>query len=278
MNDSALKSNNNGFFQSPKLISLVLLFVFVIGLSAGAVLSGSDLISSSKEQNFTITADNEVGTNQFILIEVDEGDNDEEVVTEHILHVFSFEATDRGGLITWDFGDGFTATGSDVMHSYETPGMYTVEATESHDGSVQTESIIITVHLESEAEVDNMECVCAPTAKDTIIPLSEHEGISTLEGYVQVEHDGSSESCSLRNPLQECHVRVILQRLSNGEVVEQSILFDETFRSNEQVIDFKFEDIVLEQGERLQLRLETDQVRDWHKPTAAWFTNAPSNV
>ena len=278
MNDSALKSNNNGFFKSPKLISLVLLFVFIVGLSAGAVLSGSDLISSSEEQNFTITADNEVGTNQFIMIEVDEGDNDEEVVTEHILHVFSFEATDRGGLITWDFGDGFTATGSDVMHSYEIPGMYTVEATESHDGKVQTESIIITVHLESEAEVDNMECVCAPTAKDTIIPLSEHEGTSTLEGYVQVEHDGSSESCSLRNPLQECHVRVIMQRLSNGEVVEQSILFDDTFRSNEQVIDFKFEDIALEQGERLQLRLETDQIRDWHKPTAAWFTNAPNNV
>jgi len=278
MIEGTLKSNNSGFFQSPKLISLVLLFVFVIGLSAGAVLSGSDFISSSEEQNFSITSDNEVGTNQFILIEVDEGDNDEEVVTEHILHVFTFQATDRGGLITWDFGDGFTATGSDVTHSYETPGRYTVEATESYDGKVQTESIAITVHLESEAEVDNMECVCAPTAKDTIIPLSEHEGISTLEGYVQVEHDGSSESCTLRNPLQECHVRVIMQRLSNGEVVEQSILFDDTFRSNEQVIDFKFEDIALDQGERLQLRLETDQIRDWHKPTAAWFTNAPDSV
>ena len=133
----------------------------------------------------------------------------------------------------------------------------------------------VTVHLESEAEVDNMECVCAPTAKDTIIPLSDHVGISTLEGFVRVEHDGSSESCSLRNPLQECHVRVILQRLSNGDLVEQSILFDDTFRSNEHVVDFKFEDVNLEQGERLQLRLETDQVRDWHKPTAAWSTTAP---
>ena len=153
-----------------------------------------------------------------------------------------------------------------------------IEATESMNGiaKVSTATITVTVHLESQAEVDNMECVCAPTAKDTIIPLSEHEGISTIEGYVQVEHDGSSESCSLRNPLQECHVRVIMQRLSNGEVVEQSILFDDTFRSNEQVVDFLFEDVELQQGERLQLRLETDQVRDWHKPTAAWFTNAPS--
>ncbi|MGB1799150.1 MAG: hypothetical protein ACPHM4_07750 [Candidatus Poseidoniaceae archaeon] len=41
------------------------------------------------------------------------------------------------------------------------------------------------------------------------------------------------------------------------------------------MVDFNFEDVNLEQGERLQLRLETDQVRDWHKPTAAWSTTAP---
>ena len=276
MNSGELHSNNAGFFQSPKLISLVLLFVFIVGLSAGAVLSGSDLISNSGDGEFSISVNNEIGTNKFILIEVDEGDNDEEVVTEHILHEFAFEASNRGGLITWDFSDGFTATGNEATHSFEKPGIYVVEATESLDGRVSTATITVTVHLDSEAEVDNMECVCAPTAKDTIIPLSEHEGISTIEGYVQVEHDGSSESCSLRNPLQECHVRVIMQRLSNGEVVEQSVLFDDTFRSNEQVVDFLFEDVELQQGERLQLRLETDQVRDWHKPTAAWFTNAPS--
>ena len=278
MNSGELKSNNAGFFQSPKLVSLVLLVVFIVGLSAGAVLSGSDLISNSGESEFSITVDNEMGTNKFILIEVDEGDNDEEVVTEHILHEFAFEASDRGGLITWDFSDGFTATGNEATHSFEKPGIYVIEATESLGGRVSTATITITVHLESEAEVDNMECVCAPTAKDTIIPLSEHQGISSIEGFVQVEHDGSSESCSLRNPLQECHVRVIMQRLSNGEVVEQSILFDDTFRSNEQVVDFLFKDVELQQGERLQLRLETDQVRDWHKPTAAWFTNAPSMV
>lgn len=278
MKDGVLKSNNAGFFQSPKIISLVLLFVFVVGLSAGAVLSGSNLISNSDNSEFSISVDNEIGTNQFILIEVDEGDNDEEIVTEHILHAFAFEATNRGGLITWDFSDGFTATGNEAIHSFEKPGVYVIEATESMNGIAKTATITVTVHLESQAEVDNMECVCAPTAKDTIIPLSEHEGISTIEGYVQVEHDGSSESCSLRNPLQECHVRVIMQRLSNGEVVEQSILFDDTFRSNEQIVDFLFEDVQLEQGERLQLRLETDQIRDWHKPTAAWFTNAPTMI
>ena len=275
MNNGELKSNDGGFFQSPKLISLVLLFVFLVGLSAGAILSGTDLISNSEERNFNISADNEVGTNQFILTEIDEGDNDEEVVTEHILHDFVFQATDRGGLVTWDFGDGSTATGVETTHQFRDPGIYTVKASETLDGKVTTTSISITVHLETEAEVDNMECVCAPTAKDTIIPLSNYEGTSTLEGFVRVEHDGSSESCSLRNPLQECHVRVILQRLSGGDVVEESVLFDETFRSNEKVVDFSFKSIELDEGDRLQLRLETDQIRDWHKPTAEWLTSAP---
>lgn len=275
MNNGELKSNDGGFFQSPKLISLVLLFVFLVGLSAGAILSGTDLISNSEERNFNISADNEVGTNQFILTEIDEGDNDEEVVTEHILHDFVFQATDRGGLVTWDFGDGSTATGVEASHQFQDPGIYTVKASETLDGKVTTTSISVTVHLETEAEVDNMECVCAPTAKDTIIPLSNYEGTSTLEGFVRVEHDGSSESCSLRNPLQECHVRVILQRLSGGDVVEESVLFDETFRSNEKVVDFSFKSIELDEGDRLQLRLETDQIRDWHKPTAEWLTSAP---
>jgi PKD repeat protein len=219
--------------------------------------------------------DNDSGTNQFILTEIDEGDNDEEVVTEHILHDFMFQATNRGGLVTWDFGDGTTATGPEANHQFQEPGLYIVKAIESLDGKITTTSVLVTVHLETEAEVDNMECVCAPTAKDTIIPLSDHEGTSTLEGFVRVEHDGSSESCSLRNPLQECHVRVILQRLSGGDVVEESILFDETFRSNEKVVDFNLEAIELDEGDRLQLRLETDQIRDWHKPTAEWLTSAP---
>jgi hypothetical protein len=67
----------------------------------------------------------------------------------------------------------------------------------------------------------------------------------------------------------------MLQRLNGGDVVEESVLFDETFRSNEKVIDFALEDVDLGAGERLQLRLETDQIRDWHKPTAEWATDAP---
>jgi plastocyanin len=275
MNTTGFPSDKYGIAQSPKILSIVLLVVFVVGLSAGAVLSNGNFLSNTDSNPFKVSVDNDVGTNQFILTEIDEGDNDEEVVTEHILHDFVFEASDRGGLVTWDLGDGSTATGIETTHQFQEPGVYEVKVIESLDGEVTTTTLSVTVHLETEAEVDNMECVCAPTAKDTIIPLSNHEGTSTLEGFVRVEHDGSSESCSLRNPLQECHVRVILQRLSGGDIVEESVLFDETFRSNEKVVDFNLESVELNEGDRLQLRLETDQIRDWHKPTAEWLTSAP---
>jgi hypothetical protein len=276
MRQGELVDESKAFLTTSRTIGVALVSVFLIGISLGAAMTedGLSLFSSSKE-SFAASVDNSLGTNQYIMVEVDEGDNDEEVLIEHIHHVFFFQASDRGGLVTWDFGDGFTATGAVVNHSFSEPGLYTVEATESLQGSVETVALVITVDLISQAEVDNMECVCAPTAKDTIIVLSEHEGQSELEGYVKVEHDGSSESCSLRNPLQECHVRVMLQRLNGGDVVEESVLFDETFRSNEKVIDFALEDVDLGAGERLQLRLETDQIRDWHKPTAEWATDAP---
>ena len=276
MNSVGLSRETVAIVQSPKILSLVLLVVFVAGLGAGAVLSDGSFMSNSSPSMFKASVDNNNGTNQFILIEVDEGDNDEEIITEHILHEFMFEASERGGLVTWDFSDGAIATGSKVSHGFQDPGLYTVKVTESLEGQITSTTLTVTVHLETEAEVDNMECVCAPTAKDTIIPLSNHEGTSTLQGYVQVEHDGSSETCSLRNPLQECHVRVILQRLNGGDVVEESVLFDDTFRTNEKVVDFDLESMRLDEGERLQLRLETDQIRDWHKPTALWLTTAPS--
>ena len=269
-------AQHDGALTSPQLLAVGLLAVFLVGLGAGAVLfaPGSGLFASEGE-DFTASVDSPIGTNQYILVEVDEGDNDEEVLIEHIHHVFFFTATDRGGLITWDFGDGSTATGALTNHSFAEPGYYTVRATELLEGAIEEVQLIVEVDLVSQAEVDNMECVCAPTAKDTVIVLSEHEGQSSIGGYVKVEHDGSSESCSLRNPLQECHVRVMLQRLSGGDVVEESVLFDDTFRSNEKVVDFVFDNVDLQPGERLQLRLETDQLRDWHKPTAEWSTEAP---
>ena len=55
-------------------------------------------------------------------------------------------------------------------------------------------------------------------------------------------------------------------------MVGEEVLFDDTFRTNEKVIDFSFDNIDLVDGESMQLRLETDQLRDWHKPTSEWST------
>lgn len=256
-------------------ILITMTLVFLLGSTVGYSLTTAGDRLFASEAPFTIGVDSPEGTNIYILTEVDEGDNDEETVVEEIHHEFVFTASSDQGMIVWDFGDGATATGATAVHDYDQPGMYSVSATQTMADEVITKELIVVVHLNSQAEVDNMECVCAPTAKDTIILLSDHEGQSLLEGFVRVEHDGSSESCSLRNPLQECHLRVLLQRTEAGELIEETELFDDTFRSNEQVVDFSFPDTVLEPGQRLQLRLETDQVRDWHKPNAEWSMSAP---
>ena len=100
-------------------------------------------------------------------------------------------------------------------------------------------------------------------------------GTISYEGIVTLEHDGSSESCSLRNPLQECHVRVILERTVDGSVIGQEVLYDDNFRMNELNVPVELLSIDVEIGEGLQLRLETDQLRDWHKPTTMWSMTAP---
>ena len=255
------------------VLGVLALVVCLAGFAMAGVLGSNLNPFSAQDASFEISVDNAMGTNRYVMIEVDEGDNDEEEVVTEILHQFLFSASASDGMITWDFGDGEVRTGASVTHEFSEPGHHDITATLVTSEDIETRSISVVVDLESEVEADNMECVCAPTAKDTVIVLATHASASALEGFVQVEHDGSSESCSLRNPLQECHVRVILQKLEEGSVIEQEVLFDDTFRSNEYIVDFLLEDLSLEEGQSMQLRLETDQVRDWHKPTAAWATS-----
>ena len=244
-------------------------------LAASAVLGPLDIGFASEAPPFKVSVDANEGTNTYALVEIDEGDNNEETVVTVVPHPFSFSVNAAEGAVSWDFGDGTNAVGSEVVHAFEQPGIYTVTATSITPDDVKSSEVVVTVHLDATAEVDNMECVCAPTAKDTVIDLLGKPGTMSLEGYVMVEHDGSSESCSLRNPLQECHLRVYLERTEAGRVVGQEVLYDDTFRSNELVVDFSLDDLEFEPGEGLQLRLETDQVRDWHKPSAAWSATAP---
>ncbi len=241
-----------------------------------AVVSASTLVTynimkSEDSEPFIAKVDFAEGTNHYTLVEIDEGDNDEEQSVTMILHEFLFSVTGEKDTVAWDFGDGNSGNGEIISHQYQEPGNYVVTATTSSPDSIETVTIDITVNLVGSAEVDNMECTCAPTAKDTVIDLMALPLEQSIAGYVKVEHDGSSESCSLRNPLQECHIRVVIQWTEEGSVIAQEVLFDDTFRSNELVVDFSLDDLELEQGKGLQLRLETDQLRDWHKPSAEWY-------
>ena len=263
--------------MSSKVIAAIGAVIFLSGMFGGIIFERLNVnLSNQNDQDFSIEVDNSNGTNFYSLIEIDEGDNDEEKQVTWALHEFKFSSSGGSDAITWDFGDGTTASGSSVSHNYDTSGIFVVVATSISADNIETASIQITVNRDSFAEVDNMECSCAPTGKDTVIDLVATNGMQSIQGFVKVEHDGSSESCTLRNPLQECHVRVILQRTDLGGVVSEEILFDDTFRSNEKIIDFELSELEFSQGENIQIRLETDQIRDWHKPTAEWSVVIPN--
>ena len=246
-------------------------FLMLTAIVSASTLVTYKILLSDDSEEFVAKVDFAQGTNHYTLVEIDEGDNDEEKSVTLIFHEFVFSVTGEKDSVSWDFGDGQSGNGAIISHQYELPGNYVVTATTTSPDSIESMTIDITVNLVGSAEVDNMECTCAPTAKDTVIDLMALPLEQSIEGFVKVEHDGSSESCSLRNPLQECHIRVVMQWTDQGSVIAQEVLFDDTFRSNELVVDFNLESLELEQGKGLQLRLETDQLRDWHKPSAEWY-------
>ena len=256
----------------PRITVALLLAVLCVGLGSGALLQAGVSNARASDVALGIEASETEGVNRYVMVEVDDGDNEERPEVTWLLHNFTFQAVGVQGdaLATWDFGDGFTASGNEVSHAFEQSGVHTVRLTTVGDGGVQDAAIVVRVDLQGEVESDNMECTCAPTGKSTLIDLQLIEAPVFVSGEVRVEHDGSSESCSLRNPLQECHVRVLLERVEGGDVIEQEELHDATFRENELVIAFELGEVDLEDGQLLRLRLETDQLRDWHKPNTSW--------
>ena len=256
-----------------RFTGVTIALLVIAAVASASALVTYNIMTSEESEEFTAKVDFAEGNNHYTMIEIDDGDNDEEEQITLILHEFVFSVTGELDTVTWDFGDGSSGTGAIISHQYEEPGNYLVTSTTSSPDKIETVSIDITVNLVGFAEADNMECTCAPTGKDTIIDLVALPLEQSIAGFVKVEHDGSSESCSLRNPFQECHVRVVMQWTDEGSVIAQEVLFDDTFRSNELIVDFSLEELSLEQGKGLQLRLETDQLRDWHKPSAEWYTS-----
>ncbi len=218
-----------------------------------------------------ITVNTDLGTNFYSMEEVDNGNNNEveEIVWDNF--TFQFDASGSAGNIenyTWDFGDGNELYGIEGSHSYELPGKYqvtlTVMAPSGNTASSQTE---ITVNFDGFVISDNMECTCAPTAKVTQIDLKIEEDASAIIGETTVTHDGSSEDCTQRISLQQCHLRVTIQEYNGETVVSEDVIFDETFSTNSKTVNFT----INPNGNNYKILLETDQIRDWHKPNTEWF-------
>lgn len=219
-----------------------------------------------------ISTSSSFGTNFYSMEEVDDGDNNEveEIVWDNF--TFQFDASKSTGNIenhTWNFGDGNIFYGIEGSHSYELPGKYlvtlTVISTSGNTASNQTE---ITVNFDGFVISDNMECTCAPTAKVTDVDLKIEENAINIYGETTVTHDGSSEDCTQRIAIQQCHLRVTIQEYSGGSIVSEEIIFDETFSTNTKTVPFSISPTV--SGNNYKILLETDQLRDWHKPNTEW--------
>ena len=238
---------------------------------------GSEVIKEEEpiveESDITalIAVNTDLGTNFYSMEEVDNGNNNEveEIVWDNF--TFQFDASGSTGNIenyTWDFGDGNELYGIEGSHSYELPGKYqvilTVIAPSGNTASSQTE---ITVNFDGFVISDNMECTCAPTAKVTQIDLKIEEDASAIIGETTVTHDGSSEDCTQRISLQQCHLRVTIQEYNGETVVSEDVIFDETFSTNSKTVNFT----INPNGNNYKILLETDQIRDWHKPNTEWF-------
>jgi len=104
------------------LSALTLVLLLLISAATGAVLTNLTIASSPGDEPMTIQASSTYGENVYTLIEVDDGDNDEEDVITQRLHEFSLELKNANGIVIWDFNDGTTATGSMVSYSFHNPG------------------------------------------------------------------------------------------------------------------------------------------------------------
>ena len=277
-----------------KKTTLLIFLVLILASGTGAYVFGEgfldDIINDEQEEDTQITEEKpeivledliatifvntDFGINEYDMEEVDSGDNNEEEVVEETFYVFQFNAYSSVGNASsymWDFGDGNQGEGIEITHEYQNPGKYIVTLTTSNGQIKSGDQVEITVDFDGHVISDNMECTCAPTAKETTVDLKIENNVQEISGETTVTHDGNTEDCTQRLSIQQCHLRVILEIYDGSSLVSQEVLFDETFNTNSVTVNFSYSPNVDENGYNFQLRLETDQIRDWHKPETFWF-------
>ena len=277
-----------------KKTTLLIFLVLILASGTGAYVFGEgfleDIINDEPEEDTQITEEKpeivledliatifvntDFGINEYDMEEVDSGDNNEEEVVEETFYVFQFNAYSSVGNASsymWDFGDGNQGEGIEITHEYQNPGKYIVTLTTSNGQIKSDDQVEITVDFDGHVISDNMECTCAPTAKETTVDLKIENNVQEISGETTVTHDGNTEDCTQRLSIQQCHLRVILEIYDGSSLVSQEVLFDETFNTNSVTVNFSYSPNIDENGYNFQLRLETDQIRDWHKPETFWF-------
>ena len=70
------------------VIGVLALVICLAGFTMVSALGSGLNPFSAQDESFEISVDNAAGTNRYVMIEVDEGDNDEEEVVTEILHQF----------------------------------------------------------------------------------------------------------------------------------------------------------------------------------------------
>ena len=122
------------------------LLTFSIAISGGTLIA-YNLTQSSQENNFTAKVDFAEGTNHYKLVEIDEGDNNEEKSVTNILHEFLFSATGESDSFAWDFGDGVTSNLKSPTRSYQGIGSYNATLRIMDQGSTWSETDVTVINV-----------------------------------------------------------------------------------------------------------------------------------
>lgn len=161
--------------------------------------TNEDLVAAAGAYSLTVTdANNCTWTSEAYLIE---GDGPEAAFTASAELVtvgteVAFQSFSEAENLTWDLGDGSTAEGSEVVHTYQQPGTYTVTLTVADALCTDQTSLEITVELATGVSTSNM----AGTVNAWATP-----------GHIVIEH-GFNNNSPLRIELLDATGRLHVQR------------------------------------------------------------------